>query len=82
MKNWQFGVLAGLLVAILAVHLIPIISPSRAQPSWEYMIESPGDEHLRDEINASGDVGWELVFARRAVGEGKASYEMIYKRPK
>jgi hypothetical protein len=39
-------------------------------------------EKLLIEMNKSGELGWELVFARRAVGESKASYELIYKRPK
>lgn len=83
MKNWQFGIFAALLVGNIMVTAVPILDPARTQPQWEYMIEAPKDETFANEINKSGAVGWELVFARRAIGEGKqAGYELIYKRPR
>ena len=86
MTKVQFAVLTALLTAILAVQVLPVISPARAQPSWEYTIEDLRDEKFIEEINRSGTLGWEVVFARRASsGEGdnmKMGYEVIYKRPK
>ncbi len=52
---------------------------------WEYKIVSPKDLSFDIEVNKLGQLGWELVSARRATsGSGyssEASYEMILKRP-
>lgn len=82
MNRLQFGALSALLALNVIAQFWPMFDRQRAHGDFEYMIESPPDETLLKEINASGAVGWELVSARRAIGEGKASYEMIYKRPK
>ena len=57
-----------------------------APGQWEYRIESLPDRTFDQRINALGQEGWELVFARRA-SDGSDysptfSYEMIFKRPK
>jgi hypothetical protein len=51
-------------------------------PKWEYMIESPSDIGLDFSLTRLGDDHWEVVSARRAVGDGGARYELILKRPK
>jgi len=49
---------------------------------WEYKIDSFYDKDLKTEMNVQGEAGWELVFARRALNEDEAMYEMIFKRRK
>lgn len=53
--------------------------------SWEYRIEGPRDEELRETLLKLGGDGWELVSARRATtqvkGETEGLYEMIFRRP-
>ena|SRR5882672_5244957 len=70
-----------LLVGILAWNTF------RPEPKWDYKIEDIPDANFTAELNARGQDGWELVFARRAsVSEPSASskpefsYEMIFKR--
>lgn len=83
MTKVQFGVIAGLLAANVIAQLFPVMFPERVQPEWEYMVETPPDESFQKEVDHSGLLGWEMIFARRALGEGReAAYEVIYKRPK
>jgi len=60
----------------------PFISAFRPAQQWEYAIESPNDILFDSEMEALGNAGWELVFARRASGTLGPSYEMILRRPK
>ena len=54
-----------------------------AGKEWEYKIESPSDTGFVKEMDALGDEGWELVFARRARNSlDKYFYEVILKRRK
>ncbi|MBI1356600.1 MAG: hypothetical protein GC160_19845 [Acidobacteria bacterium] len=49
---------------------------------WEYQIASVPDESWSETMKVAGDNGWDLVFARRAVGkDDTAAYEMIFRRP-
>ena len=83
MTNWMMGVLSFLLVIIIMLLALPFASPNRAAPAWEYRIEDVPDLQFLPTMERIGNSGWELVFARRAIGEGKESnYEMIFKRPK
>ena len=70
-----------ILVLLAAMTGIAILDRSRVD-KWDYTIVSPEDERLRSEFFRLGDEGWELVTARRATGDGGASYEMILKRPR
>jgi hypothetical protein len=73
-----------LLLGVLAilVAFIALGNQLGVKQNWEYRIESPSDTYFESEMEAIGNDGWELVFARRATGDfGGASYEMIFKRP-
>ena len=86
MRTWQFSVLTGLLFMIVLLAALPIVTPVRAAPSWEYTVVAIPDEKVTTQMNEWGEARWELVFARRAVGgmgeDRTASYEVILKRPK
>jgi hypothetical protein len=85
MTKVQFGVLVGLLAVLVLIELAPIVVPDRTSPKWDYQVEGIEDDKFRSEMNAFGAAGWELVFARRAVDtskDGKAGYEVIFKRPR
>ncbi|QDU39197.1 hypothetical protein Mal4_35340 [Maioricimonas rarisocia] len=75
---------ANIIIALLLIGLgFPLFGAIRPTQRWEYRIESPSDISFSDSMQALGDEGWELVFARRATSSfGGASYEMIFKRPK
>lgn len=88
MTKAQFSVLASLVAANLVATALPLVLPASATPSYrypsyEYKVVAPDDEKLMDELATAGDLGWDIVTARRAVGEGKgAAYEMILRRPR
>lgn len=52
------------------------------ETKWEYKIDSISDGTFKDQMEKIGEDGWELVFARRALSDGRGIYEMIFKRPK
>lgn len=81
MNRWQFGVIAALLAALLWTQAFPLLFPQRATPQWEYRIEGISDAILIEKLDRMGAGGWELVFARRALDDGKGLYEVILKRP-
>jgi hypothetical protein len=85
MTRVQFATIGVLLGIIAGMQTLPLISPNRAAPSWEYKIEGISDSELRSELARLGDGGWELAFARRAIsgegGERQGMYEVILKRP-
>ena len=83
MTRSQFGVMCGLLGLIVVLLALPILAPDRTAPRYEYKIEEVKDLEFLPEMERFGRGGWDLVFARRAMGEGKEmAYEMIFKRPK
>jgi hypothetical protein len=50
---------------------------------WEYQIKNVGDTSFMEEMNQQGELGWDLVFARRAKDSGDTfAYECIFKRVK
>ena len=49
---------------------------------WEYKIVSPSDSSLETRMDDLGGTGWELVSSRRAVSDGAANYELIFKKEK
>ena len=77
--KFQGNVIICLLMMAMGV---PFLSAFRPAPKWEYTIESPNDILFDSEMEALGNAGWELVFARRASGTLGPSYEMILRRPK
>lgn len=85
MGRVQFGVICALLVAIATLEALPIISPGRLAPRYEYRIEDIKDQAFDTEMDRHGQGGWDLVFARRAMGEGPEGknygYEVIMRRP-
>ncbi len=74
--------MCGLLAVIAVLTSLPLIAPRAAAHRWEYRIDDLPDEVLQKQLDEHGDNGWELVFARRAVGDGTAAYEVIFKRPR
>ena len=84
--GWVIVLLAVLLIGLASVIALRFtgstLSPTQR---WEYKIVSPKDLSFDIEVNKLGQLGWELVSARRATsGSGyssEASYEMILKRP-
>lgn len=69
--------------AAFATQFFGLGSTKTATTRWEYKLEAPSDIEFASEINKMGEDGWELVSARRATSiSDKASYEMIFKRPK
>ena len=50
---------------------------------WEYQVKNVGDTSFTEEMNLQGELGWDLVFARRAKDSGDTfGYECIFKRVK
>lgn len=54
---------------------------------WEYQVANPGNQRqmTKDELNAWGDKGWELisvVFGSGFEGEYGDGYSYHFKRPK
>lgn len=50
---------------------------------WEYQVKSIDDASFTEQMNRQGDLGWELVVARRAKDSGDTfAYECIFKRAK
>ena len=47
---------------------------------WEYKIVTPFDSVFEQEMNIWGNLGWELVTARRAGDEYLVRYECIMKK--
>jgi hypothetical protein len=78
MSNWQFGGLAVLLVAIIGLQAVPRLIDNG--PSYQYKIVDINDEELVPTLDKIGAGGWDLVFARRAMDNGKGAYEVILKR--
>ena len=79
---------ANSVVVILAVGLTLVIGllalPFVYSPPqlWEYKIDSVSDFRFTEAMNAHGEDGWELIFARRARDSitESFSYEVIFKR--
>lgn len=73
-----------LLISYLAVNFY--FKEDARVIKWEYRIVSLEDLQFQESMEALGNAGWELAFARRAVsGEGYSSkgvYECIFKKPK
>jgi hypothetical protein len=73
----------GALVGIFTILLINLLGGQKPQAvSWEYKIEAISDLIFIESMDGYGKNGWELVSARRAVTDGVASYECIFKRVK
>jgi hypothetical protein len=75
--------IAGLLlvvIALLSVMLYRAYEPEQ----WSYVVFSPKDESLVEELDKVGSLGYEVVSARRASNGDRnspiMSYEMILKR--
>lgn len=83
MSRAQFATISVLLALLLACEALRTFAPNRIAPTYEYRIDDIRDLKFQQEMDHHGEAGWELVFARRAVGEDKeAGYEVIFKRPK
>ena len=71
---------------IVGIFLILLTNSLAGQKTksveWEYTIEAVPDLTFTETMDRYGKSGWELVTARRAVDEGTASYECIFKRVK
>ena len=82
MSKVQFGVLCGLLMILIGIEALPVFSPARTAPRYEYEVEDVEDMKLVPRMAVLGSDGWDLIFARRAMNEGKdPAYEMIFRRP-
>lgn len=91
-KNFKFGELlttfkdiisTGALVGIFLILLTNSLAGQKTKSvEWEYTIEAVPDLTFTETMDRYGKSGWELVTARRAVDEGTASYECIFKRVK
>lgn len=74
---WQQITMFFLLIVVLFMGYVRFFQVSK----WEYTVLAPADTRLEAELKKAGNAGWEIVFARRAVTDGEANYEMILKRP-
>jgi len=73
----------GALVGIFLILLINFFAGQKPRSvAWEYKIEAVSDLIFIESMDGYGKNGWELVSARRAVTDGVASYECIFKRVK
>ena len=91
-NNFKFGELlsafkdiinTGALVGIFLILLINFFAGQKPRfVAWEYKIEAVSDLIFIESMDGYGKNGWELVSARRAVTDGVASYECIFKRVK
>lgn len=73
----------GALVGIFLILLINFFAGQKPRSvAWEYKIEAVSDVIFIESMDGYGKNGWELVSARRAVTDGVASYECIFKRVK
>ena len=91
-NNFKFGELlsafkdiinTGALVGIFLILLINFFAGQKPRSvAWEYKIEAVSDLIFIESMDGYGKNGWELVSARRAVTDGVASYECIFKRVK
>lgn len=71
--------MVGFLIFPVVRALFGAVFPQR----WEYGVVAVSDYTFTDDMNKLGDQGWEVVSARRAVGEfSSAKYELILKRPR
>lgn len=83
---------ANIMILVLAAILLAIcanvfVSRKSQAVNWEYKIEGISDLEFERKMQKLGDEGWELTFARRALGEEtfgekKSLYECIFRRPK
>ena len=71
----------GALVGIFLILLLNFFAGQKPRSvEWEYKIEAVPDLIFTQSMDMYGKEGWELVTARRAVDDGTASYECIFKR--
>ena len=90
MSKIQFTVVVAMLSALVGLNAVPILVPAKTEPTkappaptYEFQVVAFDDEKLVDELNKIGAAGWDIVSARRAMGEGRtASYELIVRRAK
>ena len=83
LKTFKDIISAGALVGIFLILTINFFAGQKPQSvGWEYKIEAIPDLIFIESMNMYGKNGWELVSARRAVNDGTASYECIFKRVK
>ena len=70
------------LLALVSLAVVDAWRPDLKAPQrWEYKTVFKPDLVLWIALDKLGAQGWELVFARRAMGDGQvAGYEMIFKR--
>ena len=80
-KN-QAGWIIALLAMLIFLGILIYIKQMSVCSAWQYRLESPSDEYFAGEMDKLGEKGWELVFARRALGRDSdnAAYEVILKR--
>ena len=91
-NNFKFGELfttfkdiisTGALVGIFLILLTNFFAGQKPQSvQWEYKVAAVPDSIFTEMMDTYGQSGWELVTARRAVDDGTASYECIFKRAK
>ncbi|RME89088.1 MAG: hypothetical protein D6767_09125 [Candidatus Hydrogenedentota bacterium] len=77
--TWYKVSVIALLLLILFVLIVPAVSP----PAWSYKVKFVEDSEFSDELRRLGLRGWEVVAARRAMGDNERyGYELILKRRK
>ena len=88
MTKTQATLVIVVLFAILVAASANVIVNRRSQViKWEYKIEGISDLEFERKMQTLGEEGWELTFARRALGsetfgEKSSLYECIFRRPK
>lgn len=81
----SIGILLFVIAALLAWNVAHPTPAASGITQWEYSVADIPDEQLVQRMGEAGRAGWELAFARRALSSDpaqKASYELIFKRPR
>ena len=67
---------------LIAILVVVSRRPSSPQIDWEYRVVVVYDALFEPHMNALGEDGWEMAFARRAADlNDNINYEIIFKRP-
>jgi len=83
LTNFKDIISTASLIGIFLILLTNLLAGQKPQSvAWEYKIEAISDLIFIEQMDSHGKNGWELVSARRAVTDGTASYECIFKRLK
>ena len=68
------------LLMFVLFNVIGLHPKPASPPRYEYDVQSPNDLKFKEAMNLYGQEGWEVLFCRRALDDGKASYECILSR--